>query len=218
MGWTTNPTDWVRSACSRKGGTRSSRTGCSRGWSTDIGSVVDHSNRYVPRSPRSVRAGPRHLRNGAHDHRRPGIRRRGRDLRRDHPLDGASGRSQRICRVSDAPASSPPAAGIVPSVISVATPTMATVPMKNQSLMSACDPSMKPVASTAARPTNARLLGCRHGAAQIRPLSTAEVTHGMTSSSISARLVIASKPSTSFAFSVLGIRRCTSCSNGGSAT
>ena len=54
--------------------------------------------------------------------------------------------------------------------------------------------------------------------AQIRSSATAAATHGMTSSSMSLKPVVASKPKTFFAFSVAGTRRCTSCSNGVSET
>ncbi len=42
------------------------------------------------------------------------------------------------------------------------------------------------------------------------PSATACITHGMTSSSMASRLVVASKPSTSFAFCTDGMRFCTS--------
>ncbi len=53
---------------------------------------------------------------------------------------------------------------------------------------------------------------------QIAPSSMAFLIHGITSSSMSLSEVVASNPSTLAAFSVAGIRRATSCSNGVSAT
>ena len=65
---------------------------------------------------------------------------------------------------------------------------------------------------------------CRHELAgrarstYISPAAMACSIHGITSSSISSSDVVAAKPSTRWAFSVDGIRRCTSCSKGGSLT
>ena len=53
---------------------------------------------------------------------------------------------------------------------------------------------------------------------QIMPSFSALCTQGITSSSISSSVVVASKPSTRLAFSTDGIRLATSCSKGGSTT
>ncbi len=54
--------------------------------------------------------------------------------------------------------------------------------------------------------------GRRSRIAQIRPASISSRTHGMTSSSISSRVVVAIKPRTLRALVTSGTRRCTSCS------
>src|SRR4029077_13671248 len=59
---------------------------------------------------------------------------------------------------------------------------------------------------------------CGTASVQIVPLLTASSIQGMTSSSISSRVVLASKPSIFLAFSVSGTRRWTSYSNGSSWT
>src|SRR5581483_4912186 len=57
-----------------------------------------------------------------------------------------------------------------------------------------------------------RQSGRRRRGVQIRPAPISSLIHGMTSSSIVSRLVVASKPSTSRALRTSGTRICTSCS------
>src|SRR6185503_10728902 len=63
-----------------------------------------------------------------------------------------------------------------------------------------------------------RVVELREEPSHSRPASTSLRIHGMTSSSISSRVVVASNPSTSRALRTSGTRIWTSCSNGGSET